>query len=176
VNDPAIPALEKLNRYFESASQWKIAQKEYMLAIFRVWYADENAIMRQKMSTATIQRMGPVISQIVKQGIGEGTFSTPFPDQSGEVLLSLMVSYADVMAAKMIDLGLANLRPPPENFTERFEAFLTTLRTYSNAMERILGAPDGSIMMINTDTLMEWFPDPPPATPPIPAQLGGLGG
>jgi TetR/AcrR family transcriptional regulator, transcriptional repressor for nem operon len=176
VEDPALPAVEKMNRYFSTAGQWKIEQKEYMLAIFKVWYADENAIMRQKLQVATIRRMAPVINRIVKQGIAEGTFNTPFPDQGGEVVLSLLVSYGDVMAARMMDLGLGHLRPVPQDglsFAERFRQFQVTIQTFTNAMERILGAPDGSIQLIDPSTLKDWFDDPTPPIPAIPGEVGG---
>ncbi|MBE0695690.1 MAG: TetR/AcrR family transcriptional regulator [Anaerolineaceae bacterium] len=179
VDDPNIPALEKMNRYFVNAGQWKIKQKEYMLAIFRVWYADENAIMRQKLSAATIRRMAPIITRIVQQGINEGAFHTPFPEQSGEVVLSLLVSYSDVIASRMMDLGLGNLRPAPKDnleFAERFHQFQVTIQTFTNAMERILGAPAGSIQLIDPATLEDWFDEPPAATPPIPAMTGEVGG
>lgn len=179
VLDPTLPALQKLNHYFDATGQWKIERKEFMLAIFRVWYADENAIMRQKLSAATIKRMGPTITAIVKQGIAEGVFSNSFPEQSGEVVLSLLVSYSDLMASVMMDLGLGNLRPAPADeqaFAAGLEKLKLTIHTFTNAMERILGAPEGSIILINDQLLEDWFLQPPLTSPPIPVEARGMGG
>jgi AcrR family transcriptional regulator len=43
VDDPHLSAMEKLQRYFDTASKWKMARKNLMIEIMRTWYADENA-------------------------------------------------------------------------------------------------------------------------------------
>ena len=58
VQDENLPALEKIQRIFSTISRWKASQKEYLLALLSVWYSDDNAIVRQKMLTATITRSG----------------------------------------------------------------------------------------------------------------------
>src|SRR5271157_729011 len=95
LDDPALPALEKLCRYFSNAVQWKAAQKDYMLAILRIWYSDENSITRQKMFAKMLQRVAPSFSQVIQQGIHEGTLSTPFPGQATEISLYLILGLGD---------------------------------------------------------------------------------
>jgi TetR/AcrR family transcriptional regulator, transcriptional repressor for nem operon len=56
----------------------------------RTWYTDENAIVRQKVDAAVLEQRAPLLSEIVKQGIGEGVFTYAYPDQSGEVILALL--------------------------------------------------------------------------------------
>jgi len=41
-----LSAIEKLRCYFDTAGRWKVAQKSFMLDLFRVWHADANAIMK----------------------------------------------------------------------------------------------------------------------------------
>src|SRR5579864_4129663 len=48
VQDQELSALEKLDRFFATASSWKTARKDFFLALLRVWYTDDNAIVRQK--------------------------------------------------------------------------------------------------------------------------------
>src|SRR6266496_2190143 len=40
VEDPHLPALEKLQRFFDTAVQWKTARKALMIELTRVGYAD----------------------------------------------------------------------------------------------------------------------------------------
>src|SRR5260221_161474 len=47
VHDPALPALKKLQRVFDMLNRLKTARKELFLPLLRVWYADDNAIVRQ---------------------------------------------------------------------------------------------------------------------------------
>src|SRR5215831_2467293 len=46
VQDPALPALEKLQRFFATLAGWKHERLEILLAVTRMWYSDDNAIIR----------------------------------------------------------------------------------------------------------------------------------
>ena len=76
VEDPGLSAIEKLERYFDIALRWKTTQKSFMLAILRVWIADENAIVRQKILSMTLKQVTPLLTDIVRQGVEEGVFRT----------------------------------------------------------------------------------------------------
>ena len=97
LNDTGLSAVEKFQRYFAAAAAWKTDQKAFVLALLRVWYADENAIVRQKTYTTTIKRVAPLLGQIIQQGIREGVFNTPYPDQAGEVILTLMQGLGELV-------------------------------------------------------------------------------
>src|SRR4030065_618904 len=90
VRDPRLPALEKLQRFFDRAARWKTARKSYLLALLRIWYADENDIVRDKLRASAPQRFGPLLPEIIRQGIREGVLTAAYPDQAGAVVLSLV--------------------------------------------------------------------------------------
>src|ERR1700694_3174163 len=46
VHDRELGALDKLQRFFATLDHWKLAHKRLVFAYLRVWYADENAIVR----------------------------------------------------------------------------------------------------------------------------------
>ena len=52
VQDANLPAIEKFQRFFDVLARWKTARKKIMLALIASWYSDNNAIIRQKTSTA----------------------------------------------------------------------------------------------------------------------------
>ena len=79
IQDPDLNALEKLRRYFDTVARWKNAQKTYLMAIMRIWYADDNAIVRQKMTAAAIQHISPLFTQIIRQGMDEGPAGPSLP-------------------------------------------------------------------------------------------------
>lgn len=179
VEDPGLDALEKLNRFFSTVGQWKAAQKSYMLALLNVYYADDNAVLRQKLLAKSIQRVAPLLNHIVRQGLAEGVFHTPFPDQAGEVLLSLLVGSGENIAARMIALGMGEVPPARLDAKARQDGLLavqSAAGAYVDAMERILGAPAGSIALFTPGVLEDWFDEPPPAPPPVPATPGAAGG
>ena len=72
VQDPQLPALEKLHSFFATVSSWKTARKDFFLALLRVWYTDDNAIVRQKLRTTGATWLAPWLSTIVHQGVKEG--------------------------------------------------------------------------------------------------------
>jgi AcrR family transcriptional regulator len=147
--DPNLPALEKLQCYFTTLSRWKAAQKTYLLALVNVWYADENAIVRQKMLAATIQRITPLITQAIRQGIQEGVLRTSYPDQAGEVTLSVLQSLGENLAGQLFAPGAKR---------GDLKRVKSTVAAYTDALERVLGASSGSLEIVDMDTLEEWVP------------------
>jgi len=151
VHDPHLPALEKLQRYFDAAVRWKTARKTFMLELLRVWYADHNAIARQKMLAMWSKHALPLLTEIAHQGIREGVLNIPFPDQVGAILLSLIQGIGDAFA----ELLLA--REPQGDELQRSERLIAA---YNHALERVLGAPAGSLHLMDAESLKEWFVAP----------------
>jgi AcrR family transcriptional regulator len=146
VEDPNLPALEKLQRFFGDTARWKTGQKSFFLGVMRSWYADENALVRQKVMAAGMRRVSPFYSAIIEQGVREGVFSVPCSDRAAEVVLVLGQGMSDRLAGQFLSAQPVSL----ENLEE-------TLAVYVDAVERILGAPRGSIRVMDRDTLKEWM-------------------
>jgi AcrR family transcriptional regulator len=157
VDAKGLSAIEKLRRYFDTAGKWKVSQKSFMLDLFRVWHADANAIMRQKQETASIKRIAPMLAVIVRQGMDEGVFSTKYPEQFADMFVGLSHGFED----KLVELLLTD-HPPPDAL-ERLDALIGA---YSDSMERILGAPPGSLPLGDINVLKEWLEDPAEETKP----------
>jgi len=151
VDDPHLPALEKLRRFFATAGRWKTAQKPFLLALLRVWYTDDNAIVRQKQQAMSIKRIAPLLTAVIRQGVAEGAFTAAYPDQAGEVILALFQSLGDTWA----DLLLAD--EPEQGAWQRIKH---TVAAYTDALERVLGTPAGSLQLVGEETLKEWVAPP----------------
>ena len=154
VRDPRLPALEKLQRFFDRAARWKTARKSYLLALLPIWYADENAIVRDKLRTTAPQRFSPLLTQVIGQGIREGVLTAAYPDQAGEVVLSLTQELGDSFARMLLDTD-------PES--SDLDKLASTVAAYTDAIEHVLGAPAGSLTVVHHETIREWFePTPSP--------------
>jgi AcrR family transcriptional regulator len=154
VQDASLGALTKLQRYFDTAARWKAARKAYMLELLRVWYDDHNAIVRQKMLTASIKHLTPLLAGIIEQGVREGVFSAPYPAQAAEIVVSLFQSFGDSCLAPLL------LPAAPRDATQATEdarRLESALAAYTDALERVLGAPRGSLVLADVDTLKEWM-------------------
>lgn len=147
VNRPDLPALEKFQQFFSSIASWKTAQKDYLLALLRTWYADENVLFRQKSIEMGRRQALPYLTAIVKQGVAEGVFSTSYPDQIGEVAYALMLGLSE----QIVDVILS-----PEPIPGAFERLKALVEVYTDALTRILGAPTNTLQFFDLDTLKLW--------------------
>lgn len=148
VQDSGLPALEKLQRVFGELARWKTGQKTFLLALWRVLYADDNALFRQKWRAAALKRVSPLLTTIIRQGIAEGVLSASYPEQSSEVILSLVLDLSDTLGVLLLS-SEAN-----DHDRSRIEY---TVAAYTEALERILGFAAGSLQLIDAETLSVWF-------------------
>ena len=151
VEDPNLPALEKFERIFSVVGRWKLEQKPFMLALLRGWYMDENALVRQRQTAASLQAIGPLISCIAGQGVREGVFDTPYPGQIGEITLALMTGLGEALANLLLEPEL------PPDAAQRLE---NTVAAYTDTIERALGAKPGSLQIYDPQILLQWVIPP----------------
>lgn len=148
VHDPTLPIMVKLQRAFDVANRWKLAQKEYLLNLFPIWTHDHNAIVRQKTQARVVALIGPLITEMVVQGCAEGVLSTPFPEESGRIIYALLFGYGEAF----IPLFLSS--EPGEIVLAKA---IRLTEAYNDAVERVIGAPPGSLHLIDPPTLAAWF-------------------
>jgi AcrR family transcriptional regulator len=151
VQAPNLSAIEKLERYFETSFRWKTDQMDFMLALLRVWLADENAIVRQKMFTSSVKQVTPSLAEIIRQGVQEGVFTTAYPDQVSHAIIYIIQGLGDMIT----DLLISNeAHRDPQRIESTVMAYT---RALDDAIERVLGAPKGSLSLIDPASLKEWF-------------------
>jgi AcrR family transcriptional regulator len=144
--DETLSAIEKLQRFFTTSARWKTEHKGFVLALMRAWYKDENAIVRQKVVAFGMQRTIPLLAGVIQQGIGEGGFTTAYADVVGEVVMCLTMGLGDALSTLLL-----NYEP------ERSDVCIErTVAGYSDALERVLGAPAGSLLLVDAKAMQVW--------------------
>jgi AcrR family transcriptional regulator len=146
--DPAIPAMAKLNGLFAGIAAYKSARLELIAEIFRTWISDDNAIVREKLRRGVALRLTPLLTGIVSQGKEEGAFTATSPHGSAVVIVSLMLGLNE----KATELFLAR-----QSDTISFEEVEETFAAYFEAIERALGAPAGSFAPADPEIVRLWF-------------------
>ena len=154
IMDENLTALEKLHRYFESATHWKLQYKDMLERLLRVWYNDNNAIVRQKAFNKSIKRMSPMLAMMVTQGIREGVFHTAYPQQVAEFLIIMLQGLGDTFADAIINRSIRSENGQREKDWQRIKI---TFEAYTEALERVLGAAPGSVKLIDVESLKEWL-------------------
>ena len=119
---------------------WKLARRDLLLAVMRVWLSDENAIVREKLRTATARNLTPLFAEIIGQGVAEGSFAVDSPADAARVFVSLILGANEAAT----QLALAH-----EADTITFEELRRALAAYGDAFERILGARPGSLTFVD---------------------------
>jgi len=145
VHDPGLSALEKLQGFFDTLDRMRVAHKAEVIQLGRVWYADENALVRLKVDEAVSKQRAPLLTEIVRQGIREGVFTMLHPDQSGAVILSLLQGMGNTHAqllllAEQIDV----------------QQIVAVHAAYMDAIERVLGAPPNSLYRADAEAVNVW--------------------
>lgn len=151
IRDPNLTALEKLQGFFDTLDQMRLIMKAEVIRMGRVWYADENAVVRQKVDDAMIQQRAPLLNEIVQQGIAEGVFTTAYPEQAGEIILSLLHGMGNTHARLMFRIMKGGNDPP------LVEEFVTVHWAFMDAIERALGAPPRSLYRADAAAVQVWI-------------------
>jgi len=148
LNDPELPALTKLEKVFAGIATLKAEQKDLMLAIIEVWNSDGNAIVREKVRRLSERIMMPLFSAVVRQGVNEGTLHVDSPDDTARVLVSLMQGFQLQATDLFITRQVGSIS---------FEVVQRAVAANTEAVERILGVPKGSVKLTDEATLRFWF-------------------
>ncbi len=151
VQDRELSALDKLQRFFAALDHHKLAHKRLVLAFLHIWYGDVNAIVRHKLYLARVKRFTPWLTQIIQEGVEEGVFTAPYPEQTARMMMSLFEDLGYATA----ELLLAK-QPSPEDLPHLERIIVAT----ADALERLLGAPTGCLQHAARERLEQWLASP----------------
>lgn len=148
VRDPALPTLVKLQQFFDASGRWKTERKDFLLALLRVWYTDDNVLVRSHMEVAMGRRIAPLLGTLIEEGVREGVLEARFPDETAAVVLALLTALGNGFAQLIL-----SDRPRPEALARASRLTIA----FNDALERALGAPAGSLHLLDEPTMGAWF-------------------
>lgn len=125
--DKSIPVVERIIRVVMAMNLSGGSSKEIIEHI----HHPQNALMHQKIQRVIINGVTPILTEIIREGIEQEFFNTPFPYECMEMI----VTYANTVFDDDMVL-MTN-----EERASRIQAFVF------NA-ERLLGAKSGSLMYV----------------------------
>lgn len=149
-SDPNLGALERLNKVYEVSRSWQSTNLELIRTILRVMYREENILLKQKMQERSVAVLTPLFESIITQGIEEGVFQTKYPKEVGELILRIGNNLGESTSLLFLELD-----QNPENLDEIEKRIIV----YEDAVERILGAPKGSIQILDKEFLRQFTED-----------------
>lgn len=123
--DKSISVIERIIRVVMALNISGGSSKEIMEHIHK----PQNALMHQKIQKVILGGVTPILTEIIRDGIEQGLFSTPFPYECMEMLVAYANTIFDDDMVKMTNEARAS----------RIQAFVFNT-------ERLLGAKSGSLM------------------------------
>ncbi|MDO5063159.1 MAG: TetR/AcrR family transcriptional regulator [Peptostreptococcaceae bacterium] len=115
---------EKIYALFSGTSMKRLSGGELMIDYLN---QPQNALFHEKSNRSFIQKIAPILADIIKEGVEEGIFDNDFPYESAEIILVMIMGFMDVHSENMDE----------KDFVRRIESLLYN-------MERMLGAKEGS--------------------------------
>jgi AcrR family transcriptional regulator len=150
VADETLPVLEKWSRAFQAVVAWKAERKAELPAMLHVMQMDENLLLRYKVQTRTVQLLSPEIAKIIALGVEEGVFETGFVEESAGITLSIMQGLSDPLYGILLN---------PDNYEDPVALARHKIAAVETAIERVLGAPPGSLSLIDAQAIAAWLQD-----------------
>jgi AcrR family transcriptional regulator len=145
-----LSAPERLNRMFAALGTTKLERRDMIVAMLRVWFSDANAAVRQRVRRCVSDRITPLLADVIAQGRREGSFDAE--PVHGRILAGLVQDHNDEVGQRILSA---------EARGESGGALLEEVRAlaviYTSVIERILGAPPGTICLVDFDVLDTWI-------------------
>jgi AcrR family transcriptional regulator len=140
VENPDLGAIEKLHAYFQMSTAWKSEHATEVTTTMRLWRHENNALLRQKISQESMRSTTPSLEAIIRQGRQEGVFDTEHPREAAIIIAGMGLHLADAI----IDAIDKDGAEPLDTSGSRAQSVIAA---YTDAFERILGAPSGSLVL-----------------------------
>lgn len=141
-----LSAVEKLNRFFSSFGVYKTSGSELLASVFEVWYADGNAVVRSRIRSSMLEKLRSPIADIVRQGKEEAVFTPTYPEHAAQALLAIAQDLVDAMAGIILS---------PEEPARQLKEIAACAASYTQIIERALGAPAGSLRIVDPKQLRQ---------------------
>lgn len=142
ITDTSLSAVEKLNRVFEVSAAGKAKSRAVLLPFIRVLYRDSNILLRHRMMEQQIAVSVIPLAAVIRQGVNEGVFQVRDAETVMELILRL--------GAQVSEKTLRSVLEAPADKTA-FDLLIREYKVYEESVERILGAPKGSIRLVNRE-------------------------
>ena len=137
-----LDALTKLNRVYAATRNTKFENIELLRILLKVLYDDKNLFFRYKIYRSNIELLAPEFIKIIKQGIKEKLFNTPFPEEAAKLIFELGFVLGERITKLILEID-----KNPENLDRVEKEF----KAYENAIERIIGAEKGTVPYLSNE-------------------------
>ena len=137
--------VEKLNLLLGMANLFEAEDAPFASLMVKLCYIDKDAAMCAHRRRVLIDRLLPLVDDVIDQGVSDGSFHSRHPMEIGRLLLLLACD---------VDDEVCNLLADNPNNPDVMLRLLELLNTWREAAERLVGAPYGTIVLFDVGRLV----------------------
>jgi AcrR family transcriptional regulator len=143
-----LDALEKLQAFYREVGIWEIENKELVWQLLEAFHREENVSLRYEVLRRGTERILPLVARIIEQGVDESLLSADHPVEVAAVVLAIWTDVSSAVGNTLLESGD---RP------EGLAAIERRVRVCERSIERVLGAPDGSLELLDIELAREFL-------------------
>ena len=133
--------VEKMNRVLRLIGLFDWSDTKYAAIMLRLCYGKDGDVhLRETLRQHLREQIRPIVEETIAQGIQAGVMCVRYPKHTGEIILR--------MADDLNDSACLLLGKNPENLDVLLE-ITDQVHAYRDAIEVLLGAPFGSILLFD---------------------------
>lgn len=137
--------VEKLNLLLAMANLFEGEETPFAALLLKLCYRDGDAAMNAHRRRVLIDRLQPMVNDVIAEGVADGSFHSRHPMEIGRVLL--------LLACDVNDECCTLLAQQPEN-PDVMLRMLELLNTWRESVERLVGAPFGTVILFDVGRLV----------------------
>ena len=141
------PAIEKLKQFLRSLEKGLSANRKLSIQIGEFLLNEANAVLLNRHRRVASNRFVPLLTKIIEQGVIEGVFRLETPHRVARIVWVMGESMDEAGARALIEVAEA-----PVELSEISNLY----NAYSLAIERVLGAKEGSLRIVDAKMLEPW--------------------
>lgn len=149
VQDGRLDAITKLNQIFRKGMDWKLENAQMIIPMMKILYDDVNIELRLNWVRQSSLQTANILASVIMEGHKEGVFNTPFPHKIAWQLVQILPVFSEEVSMLILDKA--------SDKQVSLSDALELVNIWHDIIERILGAPTGSILMVDKDFLTSYF-------------------
>jgi len=148
INRNDLNAVTKLNKSFAAIGSIKLENIALIKTLQKAFYDDKNFYFRYKVYQNSTEILAPEFVKIIRQGITEECFHTPYPEETARMFFELSFILSEKIPKLMLEM---------DRFPENTEKIERELENFQFTIERIICADDGSIRIFDHNLLTKFL-------------------
>lgn len=138
-------AVEKLDLLLSMANLFATEDARFAALMLKLCYQDEDATIIAHRRRVLMDRLLPMLNDVIADGIRDGSFHSRHPDEIGRLLL--------LMACDVNDEVCTMLAREPDH-PDVMIRLLEMLNTWRESVERLIGAPYGTVVLFQMPQML----------------------